>query len=103
MIRSTIIATIQWTGIALLFLFMAPIVFEKTGSMHHLSLFLAQNKVWFYFFHGLIGLSIYCLFPAVVKLIARHQPTPPTEVQLQLAMKVRWYLVLIFIILNFLR
>lgn len=105
-LRSSIIVTFQFVGIALLAILIVPLMLEKAAILSQLNHFLSQHKLLFCLSHGSFYFALYALWPRIVRLIANHQHTAPTLQQTHQAIHARCYLIATFVIvegLNLLR
>ncbi|KTD25126.1 hypothetical protein [Legionella maceachernii] len=96
-IHSAIIVLTQ-TLLPILVLVIAAPWFINSNLLQQWQRSLADNQLWFLILHGLFYLGLVFLWP---KLIIRLQTQSKISIeQLNLALKVRWYLLSIFLFMD---
>lgn len=91
-LRSTIIVTVQCIVPALLLLVIAPLLINHATELTQLQKFIEAHKIALLLIHGLFYLSIFSLWPYVIKRLTSRQNHCPDTTQIKIANSARWYL-----------
>lgn len=91
-LRSTIIAMLQCILPVLLLLVIAPLLINHMAEITQLQKFIEAHRVALLFTHGLFYLSIFYLWPHIIKQIISSQNDCPKTNQIKIANSARWYL-----------
>lgn len=91
-LRSTIIVTVQCIVPVLLLLVIAPLLINHVAELTQLQKFIEAHRVALLLTHGLFYLSIFYLWPHIIKQIISRQNDCPDTTQIKIATSARWYL-----------
>lgn len=100
--KSLIIALIPFLMLAILGVLIGTVFLNSFDAINQWQNFLHNNKLTFLYIHGLFYIGIYFLWPYFIKGIARKKQIVIDEDRIKAAMKARTYLLLLFIIFEFL-
>jgi hypothetical protein len=105
-LRASIIVTTQLFLLAILMVFITPLLLKNTDSWNHLHKVFQHFKWVLLILHLLFYAALYYLWPLGIKRICQKQIPTPNKAQMKCALNARFYLIGVFIlfeILNLLR
>ena len=91
-IRSTIIVTIQVILPVVLLLLIAPQLLQFSHELNQASNFFLMHKIGFLLTHIIFYLALFWLWPRIIYFYIRRSTNEITPVQIQSALKAKWYL-----------
>ena len=93
MTRSTIIVTIQCIVPAVLLFIIAPQLLKHTQQLNQAHYFFNNHQLQFLLAHCGFYLTLFAIWPSLIKLITTRLNSPPDESALKVAISARWYLI----------
>ena len=91
-LRSAIIATTQCIVPVVLLLIIAPILINHASKLTQLQKLIEAHQIAILSTHGVFYLSIFILWPHIIKQIISRQNDCPDTTQIKIANSARWYL-----------
>lgn len=98
LIRPSIIGVIQCFLLVFLIACIAPLLLKNTHALNQTRAYFQHLKWFFVITHGVFYVSLYLLWPPLIRFIGRQHNKSPSEEQIQYALRARFYLIGTFLI-----